>query len=397
MWRILWFFLGSCRVRISGGSPEWTLQKLAAARIAFRDVCREDEFSCDLTIRQKDLARTEREVRCCMCDLLVLERAGFLHSFSGLFRRPLLLLLLAAAVSAAVFLPRFVFFYEVSGNCRVKSEVILRNLQELGVGFGTYGPSIKPQELKNRMLVRIPELQWLTVQQNGMRATVVVRERPEKEPVLDRKTPREVVASRSGVVTEVSCMEGNCIVAVGQAVTEGELLVSAYTDFGYKTRISAALAEVYAQTVRKSACTSPDQILCKQYSGRKQKRISLITGRKRWTLFSPQGSDEMNCDKQTTYRQLTLPGGFLLPLGIAITTISEYDIYVESADDAEVLARMRQDVCSYAQADMIAGQILSERDSVLHEDGIWKLESSLLCEEMIARMQPVRFTKDGLQ
>ena len=83
------------------------------------------------------------------------------------------------------------------------SAQILRELQELGVGFGTYGPSIKPQELKNQMLLRIPKLQWLTVQQSGMCARVVVRERPDKEAVLDRKAPTDVIAARAGVLTRV--------------------------------------------------------------------------------------------------------------------------------------------------------------------------------------------------
>lgn len=101
-----------------------------------------------------------------------------------------LLILLAAAITAAILVPKFVFFYEVEGNEAVPSAQILRELQELGVGFGTYGPSIKPQELKNQMLLRIPKLQWLTVQQSGMCARVVVRERRSKSPFWTEKHQR---------------------------------------------------------------------------------------------------------------------------------------------------------------------------------------------------------------
>ena len=72
-------------------------------------------------------------------------------------------------MAGAFVIPKFVFFYEVVGNETVPEAQILRELQNLGVGFGTYGPSIRPQELKNRMLLQIPKLQWLTVQQSGMR------------------------------------------------------------------------------------------------------------------------------------------------------------------------------------------------------------------------------------
>ena len=67
------------------------------------------------------------------------------------------------------------------------------------------------------MLLRIPKLQWLTVQQSGMCARVVVRERPDKAPVLDRKVPTDVIASRAGVLTRVEAVAGNCLCAPGQA------------------------------------------------------------------------------------------------------------------------------------------------------------------------------------
>lgn len=397
MWRIIWYFLGMCRVRIAGGSPEWTLKRLANARIAFRDAKKEDEFSCMLTILKKDIIRAEHEAHRSMCDLEVLSVSGFQNSFHGLFHRPLLLALLGFSAAAAIFVPKFVFFYEVTGNERVETADILRNLQELGVGFGTYGPSIHPQELKNQMLVRIPELQWLTIQQNGMCASVVVRERPETEQIMDRRTPQDVVSSRSGVITTILCLDGNCLVQSGQAVTAGELLVSAYTDYGYKTQVCAALAEVYAETMRKSTCVVPDTVLCKRYTRKKQMQISFIVGRKRWTVFSSDGLTSADCDKMTTYHPFRLPGGILLPLGIEITRISEYDTSVEAADEIALLARLRQDVADYEQKDMIAGQILSVKESFRHEGSVWMLESSLQCEEMIARMQPARFTKDGLQ
>lgn len=204
-------------------------------------------FTAEVWILRRDEARAAQLVRMGGCDCAVIERGGFSTVFGGLRKRPALLILLAAAIAAGIVVPKYVFFYEVEGNEAVPSAQILRELRELGVGFGTYGPSIKPQELKNQMLLRIPKLQWLTVQQSGMCARVVVRERPDKAPVLDRKVPTDVIASRAGVLTRVEAVAGNCLCAPGQAVAGGELLVSAYTDFGFKTQVTAARAEIYAR------------------------------------------------------------------------------------------------------------------------------------------------------
>ena len=180
MWRVIWFFLGVSRLSITGASPEWCMQRLAKARIAFHFCAKPDDFTAEIWILRRDEARAAQQIRMGGCDCAVLERSGFSAVFDGLWKRPVLLILLAAAITAAILVPKFVFFYEVEGNEAVPSAQILRELQELGVGFGTYGPSIKPQELKNQMLLRIPKLQWLTVQQSGMCARVVVRERPDE-------------------------------------------------------------------------------------------------------------------------------------------------------------------------------------------------------------------------
>ena len=264
---------------------------------------------------------------------------------------------------------------------------ILRELRELGVGFGTYGPSIKPQELKNQMLLRIPKLQWLTVQQSGMYARVVVRERPDKAPVLDRKVPTDVIASRAGVLTRVEAVAGNCLCAPGQAVAGGELLVSAYTDFGFKTQVTAARAEIYAETVRQAVCVLPEAEQIKTNRTAPRYAVSLLVGRRRISLF---GADEPDgfYEKETKTRVLTLPGGFSLPLGIAITRICEYDTREETlrAQDAE--GRLLELVQADAMRDMIAGSIRSSSVRTEQSGGCIRLYASLRCEEMIARMRP---------
>ncbi len=124
------------------------MQRLAKARIAFHFCAKPDDFTAEIWILRRDEARAAQQIRMGGCDCAVLERSGFSAVFDGLWKRPVLLILLAAAITAAILVPKFVFFYEVEGNEAVPSAQILRELQELGVGFGTYGPSIKPQELK---------------------------------------------------------------------------------------------------------------------------------------------------------------------------------------------------------------------------------------------------------
>ncbi len=387
MWRVIWFFLGVSRLSITGASPEWCMQRLAKARVAFHFGAKPDEFTAEVWVLRRDEARAAQLIRMGGCDCEVLEHGGFAAVFGGLGKRPVLLVLLAAAIAAAIVVPKFVFFYAVEGNETVPSAQILRELRELGVGFGTYGPSIKPQELKNQMLLRIPKLQWLTVQQSGMCARVVVRERPDKEPVLDRKAPTDVIASRAGVLTRVEAVAGNCLCAPGQAVAGGELLVSAYTDFGFKTQVTAARAEIYAETVRQAVCVLPETKTVKDSRTAARCAVSLLVGRRRISLFGA-AMPERACEKETKIRYLTLPGGFSLPLGIAITRICEYDTREETLRAQNAEKQLLEQVQADAKRDMIAGTVRDCSVRTEQSGGCIRLYASLRCEEMIARMRP---------
>ena len=64
---------------------------------------------------------------------------------------------LAVILTAALTLPQFIWTMEVSGNSTIPEERILRELESLGIGFGTYGPSIDSQDVKHHMLALFPE------------------------------------------------------------------------------------------------------------------------------------------------------------------------------------------------------------------------------------------------
>ena len=395
MWKILLWLLGSCRIRIIGGSPAWAVSRLSEARILLRDVTPIDDFTIEARILTRDAARADAACTRAMCTMEVLETSGAARTFSGLRRRWCFALLLILVIAAGYIIPKFVFFYRVSGNDSVPAEQILRELQDLGVGFGTYGPDIKPQDLKNQMLRRIPELQWLTVTQNGMCAEVVVRERPEREPVLDRTTPQNVVASRAGVITEVLCFDGNCLVAPGQAVEAGQLLVSAYTDLEFKTQVSAARAEIYAETVRHTETVLPETVLQKIPTGTRR-QVSLLLGERRLPLWGG-GNSGADCDKSTERRFFMLPGGYFLPVGLEIVTIFSYDTYETESDASAARESLEQLAARRIREDLIAGTAEQLSYRFTREGGCFRLETRAECVEMIARQTGVAFLKDGDQ
>lgn len=394
MWRVIWYVQGYARVQLHGASPEWVLARLSAARIAFLKPVRRDDFTIELLLLRKDLPKAAQAAQKAMCELEILQETGLAKTFGGLWRRKAFAALLLCCMAGAVVVPKFVFFYEVVGNETVPDAQILRAMQSLGVGFGTYGPAIRPQELKNKMLLLIPKLQWFTVQQNGMCARVVVRERPEKLPVEERRAPMDVIAGKDGVITSVSALEGNCLCAPGQAVKRGQVLISAYTDLEFTTRVSAALGEIYAQTLTHKRLIMPDTVLTKRPDGTKVRQVSLIVGEKRWIIFANGGNLTGKCDKITKTSRLVLLGGFELPVGLEITEWRGYETAAEPLAQTQAAAVFQQQTQKSVGQDMIAGTIVDMQTELTRHDGIYEWTAAVRCEEMIARMVRTSILKE---
>ena len=386
MWRIIWFLQGYVRAKIKGASPEWALERLTQTRAAFLEPKREDDVTISLLLLKKDVCKAQTAAQKAMCELEIAAEYGLSKSLGGLFRRKAFCIALVLAMAASFVVPKFVFFYEVTGNETVPEEKILRAMKTLGVGFGTYGPSIKPQELKNKMLLLIPELQWFTVQQRGMRARIVVRERPESIKVEERRAPMDVVAAKDGVITSVFAYDGNCLCQPGQAVKKGQLLISAYLDLEFTTRVCAARGEVYAGTLTKKTIVTPDTVRVKRPNGKKARTVSLLIGEKRQNIFSNGGNLTGRCDKITKTHMLTLPGGLELPIGLSVTQCIYYDTAAEPLAPETAEAQMQRQAETSVQQDMIAGQILDVTDGLSRQNGIYTYTASVRCEEMIARM-----------
>ena len=198
MSRLIRYLRGSVRFRLTGAAPEQCLNSLAAARLEFWDIEREDALHLSLCVPAREAERLQRLALRCLCTAEVTERSGLRAQFGGLLRRPVLLLGLLAAAAATFVLQEFVWTIEVEGNDRLPAGQIVQALEELGIAPGTWGPSIDSPETRNRMLLRMPELAWLAVNRSGGRVQVLVTERQQPPDTRAPYAVAKVVAARDG-------------------------------------------------------------------------------------------------------------------------------------------------------------------------------------------------------
>lgn len=381
------FLTGWRRAELVSADPAEALGRYAAAGIRYFDPMLTAPLTMELTLSRLQWKRLETLAQSrgdrCRC----LREGGLPLWFRAARKRKTFLAGAMAVLLFFLLAPSRVWFVRVEGASAVPEEEILRAAVECGVRFGARAKDIRSERVKNRMLSLVHELEWTGVNFSGGVATICVRERAPAGPVEDHSRPTNVVASRPGVIVSMSVLGGQAACKEGQSVLEGQLLISGLIDCNTHTQVTHADGEVYALTRHVRRAIYPAQWQEKTYSGREKRTVSLVLGRKRIKLFGNSGISTAGCDKMVSVWNLTLPGGYALPLRVETVTLRPYDAGACAADGRQAETVLRQFCRRCTEDDMIAGEILKSTGAMKALPGAFCLEAEFDCREMIARQK----------
>ena len=300
---------GQVRLRVECVFPERVLNLCGVRDLAFWDLEWENAAAFTCRMSRRDFHALSRAAERLECTLTVVGREGA-PFFLGRFRHRQALVVGMVGLGLGLFLGSFfVWDYQITGNETVPEERILRALEQCGVGIGSFGLALDGEDIRNQVLLEIPELSWVAVNVSGCRAEVQVRERVEPPELLDETTPSNVVARRSGLVLEIRDWNGMAAVQPGTAVTEGQLLISGVEDLDtLGARVLAGMGSVQARTWHTLTTQIPLAGLEKRYTGRETGTAALVFGRHRIKFFSNGSIEGGNYDKITTRSPWSLLG-----------------------------------------------------------------------------------------
>ena len=338
---------GQVRIRVETPFPERVLNLCGARNLAFWDMAWESDTAFTCRMSRRDFYALRRAVKQLDCTLTVVRKEG-VPFFLGRFRRRHALAAGAMLCGAMLFFGSFfIWDFTVEGNVRVSEEEILRALQRQGVTIGTFGISLDREDIRNHVLLDIPELVWITVNVSGCRAYVEVREREEVPEPVNEREPANVVARRSGLVLEIQALDGVKCVLPGTSVEAGELLISGVEDTEtVGARVMAGKGTVEARTWYTLSTYVPLAVEEKRYTGEEKHGLSLVFGTNRVKFFSNSSIGTGNYDKITSRTQWSLFGQ-PLPVTAVVETYRFYETASAEISAAQAEARGEEILTEY--------------------------------------------------
>lgn len=315
---------GQLRVRAESAFPERVLNLCGARDLSFWDLEWESPTAFTCRLSRKDWHTLRRAAKNLDCTLTVVRREGAPY-FLSRFRHRTALMTGLVACGLGLFLGSFfIWDFAVEGNETVPTEQILRALEKNGVGLGSFGLGLDGEDIRNHVLLDIPELSWIAVNVSGCRANVQVRERRPVPELVSKQEPANVVARRAGLVLKVRALDGVACVLPGTSVAEGQLLISGVEDTEtVGARVLTGMGTVTARTWYSLDTAVPLQAEEKQYTGEEKLGVSLIFGTHRVKFFRNSSIEGAEYDKITNRRPWSLLG---VPLPVTLVT-EQYRFY----------------------------------------------------------------------
>lgn len=316
------YIKGAHEIKVLGSFPERILNISSSKGIYIENVSKDENGDLKFTVSKKGLKLIMENAP----GDIIIEKVSsygvpfFIKRYKkriALFALPLMLAITSVIYSG------FIWKVNIYGAPEAQSE-IKTLLKENGVYIGALKSKIDPYKIKKTILLKSDKLSWMWVDIRGTTAKVEIRARSQK-PVLEKiSEPADVIASHSGVIEKMQVFCGAPLVAEGETVVEGQVLISGtiLTDNeNIPPYYHHASGIIDARIWEEKTIDLPKNILKKTPTGRK-KNIYSVNFKKNNINFSLNSGISYKEYVKITDR-VKLP---LLPVSFARTQYQEVEI-----------------------------------------------------------------------
>lgn len=211
----------SCQITFEGLNVNRTLAQLNKMGIALYGVTREGKITTiQVPARRAKQTIALLQEKC--YNIIGIKYFGLTAAVKFVKFRFVLPIVCLLAVIVLAISSQFCFKIVVSGD--FDSNLVCDALSSAGVKVGSNMSKLNVDVLENTLANEMGAM-YAVVTRSGSVLYVNVVAKKEIAPPIDMTVRRDIVATRSGVVTQLLCEQGNALVKVGDVVKAGDVLI----------------------------------------------------------------------------------------------------------------------------------------------------------------------------
>ena len=381
--RVVSYFIGTLRLKISGEYCERFLNILAANSISFWSpyVKKGDFF---ITVLRKDIKKIRILRRNTGVKIKIVKRKGFPLIVNKYKCRYGLILGVILFLATLNILGKCMWNIKVNGNVNVSEEQIIEFLSENNVNYGDLVKNIDTDILKQKLILTFDNIAWASLNKQGSVLEVIVTEFENNKEI---NAPYNIIADSDGVIKHLDVSKGSINVKIGDTVFKNQILISGIVNYGYGNNFVEPNGKILAEI--KSNKTIEIKIIqtSKNYTGKIKNRYSIeIMGLKIPLYF---GKEKNIHETVSTQRKLKIFGGEIPIKVYNDKCIFINEVYFEI--DNITAEEMAKNNLMKEFKDLNAQNIIIDLKNMSKKNGNYIFEYSTSCIKDIGKKKIIEF------
>lgn len=223
--KLVRFLRGYIVFTLSGKYPERFINLLNGNGIVYWNLLPENKsytgcmLLCDYRKIRRLTKKTSVKLKC-------KKRAGLPFIIKKYSMRKGLAIGGISALIIMYFLSSFIWTVQINGAENLSRAKIINALESCNLKPGAYKNSLDFESIERELLLKVPEIRWVSVNALNGIAKVEIKERLLKPKLKTKKYPCNLTAAEDGVITDTIVNNGTCEVKKKSAVVKNQLLVS---------------------------------------------------------------------------------------------------------------------------------------------------------------------------
>ena len=375
LWR--WLF-GYLTIALCGENAEKVLNNAVKNGITIWNLkCKKGNIIGNISI--KNFIKLRYAKRGIKCKIKILNKKGAVFKTKNYINRTGFFAGFVAFCVILFVLSNYVWIINVNGNEKISTAEILNSCKEIGIKEGISKNKINTKYDAQRLMLKQKGIAWSSFNIEGCVLTVNLTESATSDRE-ERQIPSNLKAGHVGIIKKVNVTSGNTVIKVGDAVSNGDLLVSGVIENLSSTVFVHSSGEVIAETKREFSAEGKYMCQAKTSTNKVIKHYTIKFFNLKIPLFL--GSVKKPYDYKINTRTLNLSGN-KIPVKIAC---EQYEItkketvkYTKSELEKMLYEDIQKQVKNF---DFISCK--EDNKEFIYTDKGILLKITYICEENIA-------------
>lgn len=349
---LLRLILGYVRVEIEGYYIERFINICQNKKILIWNLKRENGVKLFCNIGIKDFKKLKIISRKTNCKIKIVKKKGIPFLLHRYKKRKIFAMFLIVIAFFIYTSSKYVWNVDIKVEENLMIENIEEDLEDLGLKKGILKSKIDTDKLVNEIRLKRNDISWIGIDLKGTNAIIKIVKADEKPDLIENSDFCNIVAEKSGVITNIIAQNGTAIVKAGDEVHKGDVLIAGYMEGKYtEKRYVHSLGKVQAKIkYQKSEKIYLNQEILKE-SGNQEKKLQIKFNNFKINFYKTLSKFKIY-DTIYTEKQLKIFSNFYLPISIVEITNKEQIKENKKYSKEEAIELKKQELSSEIEKDI---------------------------------------------